>query len=296
MTLDASPPIRRSSPSRRALAQDLFGLPRSRQLLEHGPYSVHIAPAIAIPSILRELGHLRAEAFPGVFARGDVDLDRFDSRYLHLFVWNRAESEIVGGYRLGCVDMLGAREHPERLYTHGQFDYDARFLRALDLAIELGRSFVAPKYRKSFAALHLLWRGIGAFVTRERRYRYLFGALTIPRELPPEARDACLGFLHQLHAPESLSALVRGRTAPELQACAAQVATTLSELEQQLAARGCAVPPLLRHYARLGARTLALGVDLDFGGSVDALVLLDLAAVSRPLADRYLSPILQRTA
>lgn len=297
MTLDACPPLRRS-PTRATLERDLQGLPRSRLLVEFGPYAVHVAPAVAIPSLLRELGRLRAEAFPGAFARGDVDLDSFDPRYLHLFVWNRAESEVVGGYRLGCTDMLGARERPERLYTHRLFEFDARLTRALDPAIELGRSFVSPKYQRSFAALNLLWRGIGAFVARQRRYRYLFGALTLPDDLTPQGRALCLRFLAQLRAPKRLSALVHGRVLPEDAGPSPDLpaASSLRELGDELARRKAGdVPPLLHHYVRLGARTLGFSVDRDFGGSVDALIVVDLAAVPRALAERYLGAEATRT-
>jgi len=295
MTLDACPPPVRRPPSHRAaLERELAGLPRSRLLVEQGPYAVHVAPAVAIPTVLRELARLRAEAFPGAFAPGELDLDRFDTRYLHLFVWNRAESELVGGYRLGCTDLLGARERPERLYTHELFEYDRRLVRALDPGIELGRSFVCPKYQRSFAALHLLWRGIGAFVARQRRYRHLFGALTIPSDLGPEARAFCLRFLEELRAPAGLATLVRGRVPVagwEESRTSVAAARSLSELEQQLAVAGQGdVPPLLRHYARLGARTLDFSVDHDFGGSVDAFLVVDLAAAPRALAERYLGP------
>jgi len=51
-------------------------------------------------------------------------------------------------------------------------------------------------------------------------------------------------------------------------------------------ARG--VPPLLRHYVRLGARSLGLSVDPVVGGSVDALIVVDLAAAPRAILERYL--------
>jgi putative hemolysin len=300
MTLEACPiPARRAPHHRTALEHELTRLPRSRLLVEQGPYAVHVSPAVAIPNVLRELAHRRAEAFPEAFAPGEVDLDRFDTRYLHLFVWNRAESELVGGYRLGCTDLLGARERPERLYTHGLFDFDRRFVRALDPAIELGRSFVCPKYRRSFAALHLLWRGIGSFVARQRRYRHLFGALTLPQELGHEARACCLRFLKAHRAPEELARLVRGRV-PLAGWSESRgripAARSLDELEQQLARLGAGgVPPLLRHYSRLGARTCDFSIDPAFGGSVDAFLVVDLASAPRALTERYLGPVAARS-
>lgn len=62
----------------------------------------------------------------------------------------------------------------------------------------------------------------------------------------------------------------------------------MAELEARLEALGHGVPPLLRHYARLGARSLAFSQDDAFGGSVDALILVDLAAVPEAVHARYL--------
>ncbi|HEX6882249.1 MAG TPA: hypothetical protein VF530_02650 [Planctomycetota bacterium] len=56
----------------------------------------------------------------------------------------------------------------------------------------------------SFTALHLLWCGIGAFVARQRRYRHLFGALTILGDLGPEAARQLARALPR--APQKLSA------------------------------------------------------------------------------------------
>jgi len=45
---------------------------------------------------------------------------------------------------------------------------------------------------------------------------------------------------------------------------------------------------LLRHYVRLGARTLDLSVDPAFGGAVDGLILVDLASAPERVVERYL--------
>lgn len=290
-TLQLVPP-----PSREAVAlrREIEALPRTTRLVASGPFRVHVAPSIAIPRTLRELGRLRAAAFPGAFGPEELDLDAHDVRYLHLFLWDDEAGEIAGAYRLGATDLLGAIAHPERLYTHELFDFDARLLRRLDPALELGRSFVSPAYRRSTSALHLLWRGIGAFIARHPRYRTLFGALTIPHDLTPEARDFCLAFLQALEVPEPMAGLARGRVPVEGWAgrrAFVAAATTLDELERQLeSAGGAGVPPLLRHYARLGARAFDFSVDPSFGGSVDALIVVDLAAAPAALRERYLGP------
>jgi len=48
------------------------------------------------------------------------------------------------------------------------------------------------------------------------------------------------------------------------------------------------LPPLVKHYTRLGARVLAFNRDPDFNDTVDALILLDLKQAPALLLKRYL--------
>lgn len=108
------------------------------------------------------------------------DLERFDSHYLHLMVWNRQRRELVGSYRLGRTDQILAERGVAGLYTHELFEYQRGMLEKLGPALEMGRSFIRAEYQRSFTPLLLLWKGIGKFlvehlVNAERRMteRYL---------------------------------------------------------------------------------------------------------------------------
>ncbi len=164
-----------------ALAREIASLPPSARLIAGNGMQVFCAGAESIPLALREIGRLRELTFRSVGegTGAALDLDRFDQTYLHLFVWNPKQREIVGAYRLGASDELLARGGPAALYTSGFYDFAAPFWDRVSPALELGRSFVQPAYQKGFAPLLLLWRGIGAFVTRNPRYRRLFGTVSI---------------------------------------------------------------------------------------------------------------------
>jgi hypothetical protein len=58
--------------------------------------------------ILQELGRLREITFRevGEGTGKACDLDLFDQLYLHLFIWNTTEKQIVGAYRLGLSDKI----------------------------------------------------------------------------------------------------------------------------------------------------------------------------------------------
>jgi len=289
----APPPAADPSLHEAALAHELANL-RDRQILEASLFSVYLASADRIPRILREIGRLRGEAFPDAQTSEGLDLDAFDASYLHLFVWDHGADRLAGAYRLGCTDLLGAAHRPSALYTHSLFDYDERLLRRLGPALELGRSFVRPEYQRSSVVLHLLWQGIGRFVTTHPRYRWLFGALTIDHRFSEAGKDVLLDYLAE-RSPADWRGLARGRDpvradlAPTLPTGCGDL-RELTEHFERLEGGEHRVPVLLRHYVRLGAKALDFSQDRDFGGSIDALIVVDLAESPRRVLERYLGP------
>ena len=131
------------------------------------------------PNLLRELGRLREITFRmaggGTGKEIDIDeLDLGDDPYFQLIVWDPDEKEIIGGYRF----ILGESvlDDPEsKLATSNLFNFSEVFLKDyLPYTIELGRSFVQPRYqygknsRKGMFALDNLWDGLGATMLRAR--------------------------------------------------------------------------------------------------------------------------------
>ena len=55
-----------------------------------------------------------------------------------------------------------------------------RLIEQIGPAIEMGRSFVQPAYQREFTSLMLLWKGICRFLSRNPRYRVLFGPVKVP--------------------------------------------------------------------------------------------------------------------
>jgi hypothetical protein len=103
-----------------AMCDEVAGLPADQILVERGALLVAAARAAQIPTLLREIGRLREVTFRAVGegTGNEVDLDRFDLTYTHLFAWDRAALRLVGAYRLAATDELLCRFGPEGLYTH----------------------------------------------------------------------------------------------------------------------------------------------------------------------------------
>ncbi|MGL5373777.1 MAG: lysophospholipid acyltransferase family protein, partial [Aeromonas veronii] len=153
--------------------------------------------------ILRELGRLREIAFRAVGEGSGKrrDLDGFDNDYHHLILWDPARLDIIGAYRFAPVAELLASKGKDGLYSHTLFGFEDKLLPRLEQAIELGRSFIQPAYWGK-RGLDYLWFGIGAYLARYPRYRYLFGPVSLSGSLPPAAKDLLVSFYRQHFAPE----------------------------------------------------------------------------------------------
>ena len=279
-----------------SLTSEIASLPARARLLISGHYEVYCSTASAMPAVVREIGRLREVTFRlvGEGTGRARDLDRFDETYMHLFVWDRDARCVVGAYRLGLTDRLDAASDPHALYTRSLFQFGAPLLRQLGPAIELGRSFVRVEYQRESNALLLLWRGIGAFVAREPRYRFLFGAVSISARYRSLTRQLLARFLSGDRFLSDLATLVRpSRPLPVERDAAAlvqsRVVADLEDVEQLVSeVEGRGLPVLLRQYLKLNARLLGFSVDPEFGNVLDGLVLVDLLGVKPALLQRHL--------
>jgi hypothetical protein len=251
---------------------------------------------------LKEIGRLRELAFRKVGEGTGLrrDLDRFDAHYRHIVLWDEVELMIAGAYRLAECKTVLAQRGAAGLYSASLFDYAPAASECLEQSVELGRSFVHPRYWGS-RSLDYLWQGIGAYLARHPDVRYLLGPVSLSAQLPEAARDwivAChahyLGDregLAQARNPLSLDPAVL--SAAEAAFAGLDLKAGLARLKRELDALGGSLPVLYRQYVDLcepeGVRFLAFGVDPDFGHCVDGLIRVDLALLKPAKRSRYLS-------
>jgi putative hemolysin len=277
-----------------AIPSEIAQLPSEFCLVESGAFQVLLAEANRIPAALREIGRLREVTYRaiGEGTGHQLDLDAFDDRYLHLFSWDRERKLIVGAYRIGRTDCITAADGVDGLYTRTLFRYDERLIARLSPALELGRSFVRAEYQKNYNALLLLWKGIGQFVARHPQYRVLFGPVSISSRYSDSSHRLLMAFLQQNHLDRDLAALVEAinprlvnpAPAPAIPRSVDEANTLVAEAE----ADRKGVPILLRQYLKLNARLLGFNVDPQFGGALDALMMVDLTTVDTAILNRYL--------
>jgi putative hemolysin len=253
------------------------------------------------PAVMRELGRLREGAFrrEGEGTGKRRDLDAFDAYYKHVVLWDESDQQIAGAYRIGAAASIIDARGPEGLYTHGLFTFEDGFRPLLAQSLELGRSFVQPRYQGQ-RALEYLWYGIGAYVATRPAVRYLFGPVSVSAEYPEEARKLLVYFYRLYFGVAQALATPRVPfTIPAAEeAGLAEVipggdyTRDFGALKRRLGDLGVGVPTLYKQYTELcepgGARFLGFGVDPAFSGCVDGLVLVDLLMLKARKRERYL--------
>jgi putative hemolysin len=253
------------------------------------------------PAIVREIARLREATFRpvGEGSGYERDTDQFDLHYDHLFIWSYDDRDIVGAYRLGDAGKLMKQAGVAGLYTHTLFHFSPAMNSYLEHGLELGRSFVQPKYQNRYA-LEYLWQGIGAFVQEHPHIRYLFGSASISARYGHEdtARIAHFYKTHVNHLPVDVSPRTPFCVSDALEAQLANempgndFQTDLTTVQSALAAQNLTIPLLFKHYSQAtskdGVSFSAFNVDPAFGDCVDAFVIADLTRLLHKKKRRYL--------
>ncbi len=280
-----------------SLTSEVAALPPYRRLLENRDFAVYLAGAAEIPKTLEEIGRSREIAFRqvGEGSGQESDLDWFDGHYQHLFLWHKADARLAGAYRLAITTDVLPRFGIKGLYTSKLFRYKPEFFKRLGPAMELGRSFICPRYQKSYAPLLMLWRGIARVVDLRPEASALFGAVSISRDYCAASRGLIANYLKQ-RASHDLARLVRPRVPyrdraernawvkrlAELTAGIEELSASISDIE----GNGKGVPVLVRQYLKAGGQLLGFNIDPSFSGVLDALILVDMNNQSAALVER----------
>ncbi len=251
--------------------------------------------------LMKEIGRLRELTFRSVEEGTGraCDLDAYDPHYQHLVLWDAQYEEVVGAYRIAACAHILENIGEQGLYTSSLFTFHAPMQALLPQAIELGRSFVQPKYwgRRS---LDYLWFGIGAYLKAHPHIRYMYGPVSISDAYPDEAKALIvLFFLCQrparehyatAHLPFEIPPALKRTWAPVF---SQDYSHALKALNTALARYGVKVPTLYKQYTEIaqpeGCQFVAFNIDPSFNYTVDGLVIVDIEKLIPKKKARYLS-------
>lgn len=254
--------------------------------------------------VLREIGRLRELSFRAVGEGSGRrrDIDRFDSYYEQLILWDKDDLEIVGAYRFANTRTIMAEQGLAGLYTASLFKFGPQMDTYLAHGLELGRSFVQPRYWGK-RSLDYLWYGIGAYLKQNPDIRYLFGGVSLSNSYPKAARDLLVYFYTLYFSEENDTAIpnlpyqLPFETLQQLQQHfnGQDYSADFTQLKHLLAHMGLSIPTLYKQYGEVaepgGVQFLAFGIDPDFADCVDGLVLVDVDKLKPQKKQRYLGTV-----
>ena len=254
------------------------------------------------PHTVNEIARLRELTFRkvGEGTGKNYDLDKFDTHYSHLILWDEAELEVIGSYRIGSGNQIMANVGKEGFYTSTLFNYSRAFEESyLNDSIELGRSFVQSKYWNT-NALNYLWQGIGAYLQHDSAVKYLFGGVSISNNYPAAAKEMIVYYFTKWYGSkeqliESKRKFIISENSSVGLANIFTGETTKDDykiLKKMLKPFGYTVPVLYKHYSELcetgGVNFLDFGTDPDFENCIDGLILVDVNLIKEEKKQKYM--------
>lgn len=262
------------------------------------------------PNVMLEVARLREISFrtAGGGTGKAADMDEYDTGsipYKQLIVWDPIAKEIIGGYRyiLGYEVEKDENGKP-KLATSGLLEYSEKFVEEyLPITIELGRSFVQPKYqpskesRKGLFSLDNLWDGLGALVVDYPEIKYFFGKVTMYAHFNPVARDMILFFMHKFFPDEEKLTWPKDPLSYKTDISAFDTLFTGETFEQnhkilfqKVRELGENIPPLVNSYMVISPsmKTFGTAWNDDFGGVEETGILIRIADIYDNKKERHI--------
>lgn len=281
------------------LHEEIKHLPDNQTLITTTKTRVMFAYAKQIPWVLQEIGRLRELTFRevGEGTGKDIDIDIYDSYYIHLFLWDTNKQCIIGAYRLGLTDEIINCYGIKGLYSYSLFKYSEKKLRELGPSIELGRSFIRSEYQRSPSSLSLLWKGIGCFIAKKSCYRTLFGPVSISNNYRDISRKLIVDCLRTNRLMKEISRSIKPRKPyktshktpwQQSELNGLSDITLVSEIIAQLEQGERGIPILIKQYIKLGGLFLEFNVDQEFNDVLDGLIVVDLLKTETELLEYFI--------
>ncbi len=250
--------------------------------------------------VLKEIGRLREISFrkvnEGVNKKRDTD--KYDKYYQHIILWDDEELEIIGAYRIGVAEDIYDEYEFEGFYANTLFEFQKPFLSYMENSIELGRSFVQPKYWGS-RALDYLWYGIGAYLRNNPHIKYMYGPVSLSGNFPQYAKELLVEFYSNYYPQKRKLVEALNPFEYETKDIALGTQFALNDykndfklLKELLKGMDVTVPTLYKQYSELcepgGVQFCGFNIDPHFSNCVDGFILVKVDKIKESKRERYI--------
>lgn len=252
-------------------------------------------------ALLKEIGRLREVSFrqvnEGVNKKRDTD--KYDKYYKHIVLWDEDDLEIVGAYRIADAKSVLKEYGFDGFYANTLFEFQESFRPYLENSIELGRSFVQPKYWGS-RALDYLWFGIGAYLKANPHIKYMYGPVSLSASLSPIAQDLIVHFYSNYFEADNQIVKVRNGFEyhyedEELLNMTANhnYKKDLGVLKSSLKTLDASIPTLYKQYGDVcedgGVTFHGFNLDKDFSNCIDGFIMVEIQKIKKSKRERYIT-------
>ncbi|MGI9532956.1 GNAT family N-acyltransferase [Lutimonas sp.] len=252
-------------------------------------YRIYLANSKDIPNTLKEIGRLREISFRevGEGTNKSLDLDKFDKFYKHLFLWDEANHQLVGAYRMGLGKYIFGKYGIEGFYVNELFKIEPELFDMMESTIEMGRAFIVKSYQQKPMPLFLLWKGIVHVTLRYPEYKYLMGGVSISNKFSNFSKSLMIEFMKSHYYDPFVAQYVYPKKAYKVKLNDADkdfvFDTTQADMNKfdkiidEIEPGDLRLPVLMKKYVKQNARLVAFNVDPKFNNAVDGLMYIRIA-------------------
>ncbi len=260
-----------------------------KRLLISKNYEVFLAQAEKIPSILQEIGRLREITFRevGEGTNNATDLDKFDSYYHHMFLWDEDAKKIAGAYRMGLGSKIFPQYGIDGFYLQDLFRFEPELYPMMSQSIEMGRAFIIKEYQQRPMPLFLLWKGIVHTTLRYPEHRYLIGGVSISNKFSEFSKSLMIEFMKSNYYDPYVAQYINPKKEFKVKLKDADKDFIFDETEADLnkfdrlidevEPGSLRLPVLIKKYIKQNAKVVAFNVDPLFNNAVDGLMYIRIA-------------------
>jgi putative hemolysin len=274
---------------------------KNHRLLESKNYEVYLAHAANIPNILREIGRLREITFReiGEGTNRAIDLDKFDSYYHHMFLWDTEAKCLAGAYRMGLGTEIYDAFGIDGFYLQDLFRFEPELHKMMSQSIELGRAFIIKSYQQKPMPLFLLWKGIVHTTLRFPNHKYLIGGVSISNRFSNFSKSLMIEFMKShyydpylaqyIHPKKEFKVKLKDTDKDFVFDATEADLNKFDKIIDEIEPGALRLPVLLKKYIKQNARLIAFNVDPLFNNAVDGLMYIRIA----DLPDSTVRPVME---
>lgn len=270
-------------------------------LFKNNNYECYFSKAHEIPNILREIGRLRETTYReiGEGTNQEIDLDKYDIHYHHLFLWDNEADKIVGAYRMALGKEVYEQYGIEGFYINELFHFEPEIHPFFKRCIEMGRAFVVVDYQQKPMPLFLLWRGIVHVTLRNPEQKYIIGSVSISNQFSDFSKSLMIEFMKSHYYDPYVAQYVRAKNEFKIKMKdedkefffdeAESDLNKFDKLIDEIEPNVLRLPVLIKKYIKQNARVIGFNVDPKFNDAIDGLMYIRIS----DLPENTVKPVLE---